>query len=69
MTRKTKIKIMVTVTLLMSVGFVMMDQVPVGRIILACVWIFHILYFMLGGVKTLKAGEIFGKPEVECDGE
>ena len=28
MTRKTKIKIMVTVTLLMSVGFVMMDQVP-----------------------------------------
>ncbi|WP_426742305.1 YbaN family protein [Mediterraneibacter faecis] len=68
MTRKTKIKIMVTVTLLMSMGFVMMDQVPVGRIILACVWIFHILYFMLG-VKTLKAGEIFGKSEVECDGE
>lgn len=68
MTRKTKIKIMVTVTLLMSVGFVMMDQVPVGRVILACVWIFHILYFMLG-VKTLKAGEIFGKSEVECDGE
>ena len=31
MTRKTKVKIMVTVTLLMSVGFVMMDQVPVGR--------------------------------------
>lgn len=37
MTRKTKIKIMVTVTLLMSVGFVMMDQVPVGRVVLACV--------------------------------
>ena len=44
MTRKTKVKIMVTVTLLMSVGFVMMDQVPVGRIVLACVWVFHILY-------------------------
>ena len=54
MTRKTKIKIMVTVTLLMSVGFLMMDQVPVGRIVLACVWIFHILYFMLG-VRTIKA--------------
>ena len=56
MTRKTKIKIMVTVTLLMSVGFVMMDQVPVGRIVLACVWVFHILYFMLG-VKTIPKGQ------------
>ena len=67
MTRKTKVKIMVTVTLLMSVGFVMMDQVPVGRIVLACVWVFHIFYFMLG-VKTIKAGEVFVKPEAECDG-
>ena len=61
MTRKTKVKIMVTVTLLMSVGFVMMDQVPVGRIVLACVWVFHILYFMLG-VKTIPKGEVSGQP-------
>jgi hypothetical protein len=54
MTQKTKIKIMITVTLLMSVGFTLMDRVPVGRIILACVWFFHILYFMLG-VKTIRA--------------
>ncbi|MDE6221151.1 MAG: YbaN family protein [Lachnospiraceae bacterium] len=54
MTRKTKIKIMVTVTVLMSAGFVMMDQVPVGRAVLAFVWVFHILYFMLG-VRTIKA--------------
>lgn len=54
MTRKTKIRIMITVTLLMSIGFVMMNQVPVGRIILACVWVFHILYFIFG-VKTLQA--------------
>jgi hypothetical protein len=53
MTRKTKIRIMVTVTLLMSVGFIMMDQVPVGRIVLACVWVFHILYFCFR-VKTIK---------------
>ena len=53
MTRKTKIKIMVTVTVLMTVGFIMMDQVLVGRIVLACVWVFHILYFVLG-VKTIK---------------
>ena len=56
MTRKTKVKIMVTVTVLMSVGFIMMRQVPVGRIILACVWVFHILYFAFG-VKTIKAND------------
>lgn len=54
MTRKTKIRIMVTVTLLMAIGFIMMDQVPVGRVILACVWVFHVIYFSFG-VKTIKA--------------
>ena len=53
MTWKTKIRIMITVTLLMSVGFIMMDAVPVGRIVLACVWLFHIIYFCVG-VKTLR---------------
>ncbi len=53
MTRKTKIKIMVTVTVLMTIGFIMMDQVLVGRIVLVCVWVFHILYFVFG-VKTIK---------------
>ncbi|MDD6991155.1 MAG: YbaN family protein [Oscillospiraceae bacterium] len=48
MTKKTKIRIMITVTLLMSVGFVMMGSVPVGRIVLACVWVFHIIYFAFG---------------------
>lgn len=52
MTVKTKVRIMITVTLLMSVGFIMMHAVPVGRIVLGCVWIFHILYFIFG-VKTL----------------
>ena len=53
MTKATKIRIMVTVTLLMTIGFVMMHQVPVGRIVLACVWVFHVVYFAVG-VKTLK---------------
>lgn len=53
MTWATKIRIMITVTVLMSIGFIMMSRVPVGRIILACVWLFHILYFIFG-IKTLK---------------
>lgn len=53
MTWATKSRIMVTVTLLMSVGFFMMSRVPVGRIVLACVWAFHIIYFIFG-VKTIK---------------
>ena len=56
MTMKTKVRIMVTVTLLMSVGFVMMGLkgVTVGCIVLGCVWAFHIVYFIFG-VKTIQA--------------
>ena len=45
--------VMVTVTVLMSIGFVMMHQVRVGQVVLACVWVFHILYFCFG-VKTRR---------------
>lgn len=61
MTRRTKIRIMVIVTLLMSVGFLMMDAVPIGRIVLTCVWVFHLVYFVFC-VKTLKVTE--AEPEV-----
>ena len=54
MTRKTKVTIMASVTLLMSIGFVMMHAVTVGRIVLACVWLFHMIYFTFG-VKTIPA--------------
>lgn len=54
MTWKTKIRIMVIVTLMMSIGFIMMSNALIGRIVLACVWVFHILYFCFG-VKTLTA--------------
>ena len=54
MTKKAKVRIMVTVTLLMSVGFVMMGLkgIVTGCIVLGCVWVFHILYFVFG-IKTL----------------
>lgn len=56
MTKKTKVRIMVTVTLLMSIGFAMMGAVPVGRMVLAGVWVFHMVYFLFG-VKTIPAKE------------
>ena len=56
MTRKTKVKIMVTVTILMTIGFIMMHAVPIGRIVLGCVWVFHIAYFCLG-VKTIPVAD------------
>ena len=54
MTWKTKIRIMITVTVLMSIGFIMMGTkgIVVGCIVLGCVWVFHILYFCFG-VKTI----------------
>lgn len=61
MTWKTKIRIMVMVTLLMSIGFMMMSRVPVGRIVLAGVWAFHIIYFVFG-VKTIP---MEGKAELQ----
>ena len=53
MTVKTKVKIMSTVTILMAIGFIMMSRVPVSRVILAIVWVCHVVYFVFR-VKTLK---------------
>ena len=59
MTVKTKVRIMVTVTLLMSVGFIMMGikGIVTGCIVLGCVWLFHVLYFIFG-VKTIPAAKV-----------
>ena len=58
MTVKTKVRIMITVTLLMSIGFIMMGLkgIVVGCVVLGCVWAFHIVYF-IWGVKTIPAKE------------
>ena len=58
MTRKTKLRIMVTVTLLMSIGLVVMGikGITIGCIVLGCVWVFHVVYFCFG-VKTLAPQE------------
>ena len=58
MTKKTKVRIMTTVTALMSVGFIMMGLkgIVTGCIVLGCVWVFHIVYFVFG-IKTIPVVE------------
>ena len=53
MTRAAKIRVIIMVTILMSVGFTIMllKGIYVPCIILAVVWAFHIVYFTFG-VKT-----------------
>ena len=55
MTRKTKVRIMITVTFLMSFGFFMMFRkaLYIPCTILGGVWLFHVIYFALG-VKTIS---------------
>ncbi len=45
MTLRAKLTILVPVTVLLAVGFAMMGSVPVGRAIVAIVWVGHIVYF------------------------
>lgn len=55
MTCRTKISILTSVTLLMGFGFFMMARkgIWIPCIILAAVWLAHLLYFIFG-VKTIK---------------
>ena len=54
MTKQVKIRIMCSVTILMSIGFIMMGLkgIVIGNIVLLIVWIFHMAYFTFG-VKTV----------------
>ena len=58
MTMKVKVRVMAAVTLLMSIGFVMMGLrgVVTGCIVLCCIWIFHVVYFLFA-VKTIPTAE------------
>ena len=58
MTKRTKIKVMITVTLLMAVGFAVMfaREVYIPCMILGGVWLFHIIYYAFM-VKTHRKEE------------
>lgn len=56
MTAKTKVRIMVTVTLLMTVALVAMGVkgIVAGCVVLGFIWAFHMVYF-IWFVKTIPA--------------
>lgn len=56
MTLKAKLMLIGTVTAIMLPGFLMMGRVPVGRIIMAVIWVGHIVYFGFI-VKTITQEE------------
>lgn len=47
MTMRTKLRIMGMVSGIIAIGFLMMKDVPAGRICLAVVWVFHVFYFFM----------------------
>lgn len=55
MTWKSKIRIMVMVTILMGIGFVLMGRrgIIAGCIVLSIIWLCHVIYFCFG-IKTLR---------------
>lgn len=46
MTKKAKVRIMIMITFLMTIGFFALGDIMLGRIILFFVWLFHIFYFL-----------------------
>ena len=62
MTVRTKATILTSVTALMAVGFILMLRkgIIVPCIILAVVWVCHLVYFLFG-VKTIPAAEPAGE--------
>ena len=53
MTMSTKLRIFCMVTVMMGIGFLCMRNVPIGKICLGVVWVWHLWYFFFR-IKTIK---------------
>ena len=56
MTKKAKLRIMGTVTLIMAIAFIAMRNTTIGRICLAVVWVAHVIAFCFI-IKTCEEEE------------
>lgn len=62
MTRKTKARILLLSTLTMSIGFIMMENVPIGRAVLVGIYIILIFCFCFK-IKTCNKNDTENSPE------
>ena len=65
MTKKAKLRIVVTITVFIGIGFFMMSKIPIGQIVLTFVWLFHLLYFIFG-IKTNKTRLADKDKKIQC---
>ena len=54
MTMATKLRIVITASIVMLIGFICMKDVLIGRISIGIVWVGHLIYFF-GRVKTIPS--------------
>lgn len=66
MTRAAKLKIIIPVTLILGLSFALMSNVPVGRVVVAIVWVAHVIYFGLI-VKTIPESKAGASAPHEAD--
>lgn len=56
MSKAAKIRVLLTVTVVMGIGIFMMRRIPLGQILLGIIWLGHVLGFVFK-VKTLPPSE------------
>ena len=55
MTVKAKVTLLIPTTIMLSLSFALMGSIPVGRVVVAVIWVAHVVYFGFV-VKTERAG-------------